>query len=555
MEEINLTEEQRIVDEVLRMKALDLHVSNFKVIRDYLHVPVSPEDDQLSKWMFTYADSNYAKAKNGGITPRSIKSLPAKNGHAKFFRQELDVQPRKLTLTEPLHVSTPKLIEVQITNQHPKSELTVHDVLSSTPEVSVVAENATLPVKLQPKEVLKIKLVIVPFNLGEFDPLIYILTQQRILVYPLIGGQVQPSRFGVSPILYDQVHCEEELSHSLQIANPHHKQIFVEEFYLTSNKFKAEFKKVAPTAKPSKPQLNFIIEPNSNRTFCKITYKAEETPVIEETFIVIRFSTGEFLRIPMIVRTVNDLLSLQPRLADFGLIQLHQKPMKMQLSAKVHTRKVKAILDYYLPLDQPNLDFKMKEPPKDLEGLRKSRDGQRQKPHAVNDDSPYVSVPIGTVYLNPLEPRFIATSIKVKIQTVEDFHVDEAEAGDGDKTKGEYYMFVEIPIIGSVVNHTKLFSAIEFTPEQNRNQSLPLPLVILDSSDHVRVPVEHAKLPMKVMSQLLVKNNLSRKITVSKIIDPSQTLSSLHPLPEYQFMSFEQPSSMSKLLIKSSRVQ
>lgn len=40
--------------------------------------------------------------------------------------------------------------------------------------------------------------------------------------------------------------------------------------------------------------------------------------------------------------------------------------MKMKLSARINLNKVAKIFDYFLPLDQPNLDFRLLKPPGDL---------------------------------------------------------------------------------------------------------------------------------------------------------------------------------------------
>ena len=49
-------------------------------------------------------------------------------------------------------------------------------------------------------------------------------------------------------------------------------------------------------------------------------FKANGTPAIEETLIAMRFSTGDFLRIPLYVRTENVIFKTEPEIVDFGLV-------------------------------------------------------------------------------------------------------------------------------------------------------------------------------------------------------------------------------------------
>ena len=86
-------------------------------------------------------------------------------------------------------------------------------------------------------------------------------------------------------------------------------------------------------------------------------------------------------------------------------------------------------MDYFLPLDQPNLDFLIEAPPEEF----------------VADKKSSVSIVVGTVFLNPIKPAMIVSSIKVQIIRADDLQFE----------------FVDIPIIASVVNHTQLFSVVD----------------------------------------------------------------------------------------------
>ena len=43
-------------------------------------------------------------------------------------------------------------------------------------------------------------------------------------------------------------------------------------------------------------------------------------------------------------------------------------------------------------------------------------------------------------------------------------------------------IYIELPIIGSVVNHTQMFSAIDLQPEERINSSDPMPLYMMNLS-------------------------------------------------------------------------
>jgi hypothetical protein len=86
-------------------------------------------------------------------------------------------------------------------------------------------------------------------------------------------------------------------------------------------------------------------------------------------------------------------------------------------------------VDYFLPLDQPNLDFLIEAPLEEFFADKKSS----------------VSIVVGTVFLNPIKPAMIVSSIKVQIIRADDLQFE----------------FVDIPIIASVVNHTQLFSVVD----------------------------------------------------------------------------------------------
>ena len=108
----------------------------------------------------------------------------------------------------------------------------------------------------------------------------------------------------------------------------------------------------------------------------------------------------------------------------------------------------------------------------------------------------------------------------MEIQLKEDkqFKVNEQKDEPGHLPKET--MFVEIPIIGSVVNHTTMFSAIELSGEQSANGLQPLPLYLLDTTEKVQMLPGQTKKEVQIMPNLMLKNNLLSPIVVSKVIFP-----------------------------------
>lgn len=51
-----------------------------------------------------------------------------------------------------------------------------------------------------------------------------------------------------------------------------------------------------------------------------INYKPLGTIDLVETVIVMKFSTGDFLRVPMYIRQTGQLFETTPSIVDFGLI-------------------------------------------------------------------------------------------------------------------------------------------------------------------------------------------------------------------------------------------
>lgn len=195
------------------------------------------------------------------------------------------------------------------------------DVLTSSPEIEVFIEDGgSLPRNVSQSNPLKVNVMVTPLNTGRFDGLLMIVFESRVYVISIESSHVYPNKFGLRPIIYDRVMHRQEVSHPFVIANPFSHKIYIEEFYFTNSKFKADFKKNGGSQPTKNNPVNIIIEANSNRTLCNILFKNKYPPSIEESLITVKFSTGELIRVPFLVHTVNTIFETFPSIVDFGLV-------------------------------------------------------------------------------------------------------------------------------------------------------------------------------------------------------------------------------------------
>ena len=136
---------------------------------------------------------------------------------------------------------------------------------------------------------------------------------------------------------------------------------------------------------------------------------------------------------------------------------------------------------------------------------------------------------MGQVILNPVRARFISTSIKVELELKEPQNDQDSILLKGEKISKELFnrqmpnhrnktIFIEIPIIGSIVNHTSLFSPIEFTELERSNSSAPLPLHAFDLKSLGDQASEYSQ-----SSNLLIRNPFTVPIAIHKIVDNIST--------------------------------
>ena len=67
--------------------------------------------------------------------------------------------------------------------------------------------------------------------------------------------------------------------------------------------------------------------------------------------------------------------------------------MRIQIFARMHPNDIKTIVDYHLPTDQLNLDFKLYDPPQLVQGTTKdskaSERAKRQRNLHIDDNGYY----------------------------------------------------------------------------------------------------------------------------------------------------------------------
>ena len=141
---------------------------------------------------------------------------------------------------------TPAMERIRLTNEKERGEgnIIVKDVLTSSPDVQIYLEDdLAFPLKIKPKRTVDILVGINAEQVGRFDALIYILFEESVVVTSL-KAVAHPNKFGIEPIYYPGVLDQEEIVHSLQIANPYtSRQLRLETFYLTNSRFRADFKR------------------------------------------------------------------------------------------------------------------------------------------------------------------------------------------------------------------------------------------------------------------------------------------------------------------------
>jgi len=78
--------------------------------------------------------------------------------------------------------------------------------------------------------------------------------------------------------------------------------------------------------------------------------------------LVLKFKHGDYVRVPIYLKSETSLFATTPEVVDFGLIQLNQQPLVIPIKATFSIKNIRRVVDYILPVDEPNLDFRMLDP-------------------------------------------------------------------------------------------------------------------------------------------------------------------------------------------------
>ena len=92
--EIELTEKERQIEKLFEAKAISHNKNTWNFIKHYFQDKLGNTADNknhLQKMFFTYDDPNTIEDLTNGIMPKNIKKLSSKNGHYKFFTQNVNI--------------------------------------------------------------------------------------------------------------------------------------------------------------------------------------------------------------------------------------------------------------------------------------------------------------------------------------------------------------------------------------------------------------------------------------------------------------------------------
>lgn len=190
-------------------------------------------------------------------------------------------------------------------------------------------------------------------------------------------------------------------------------------------------------------------------------------------------------------------------------------------------------MDYLLPVDEVNLDFKMFDPielGRDIKKQRKASERQRRQRKPCPDEEGFTSFLAGQVVLDPVQAQFVSTSIQMEVELrekksqndlvwLEEKWVNKADIFGQIPSRNNRTLLIEIPIIASVVNHTELFSAVLLDEKEHANRSEPLPLYALDLRTNFNEPNISSLI---LYPDLHLKNNLAKPITLHNVLYKQQ---------------------------------
>lgn len=102
VEEIEYGEQQRVMDSILDLKAVQQHMDNFEYFKNHFVEKQVSEPAHMSKLFFTNGDPEKIKQMTQGILPKSVHELPPRSAHHAFFHSQVDIQTQMLNSVQRL---------------------------------------------------------------------------------------------------------------------------------------------------------------------------------------------------------------------------------------------------------------------------------------------------------------------------------------------------------------------------------------------------------------------------------------------------------------------
>lgn len=145
VEEITLSESNRVLRKIISMRALHLHKANYDKLCKYFertHPGVCDNITAFSEVFYTYEEPGHIKKLTQGIEPRQIGDLETSGKDHAFFEDSVEISPRRLMVREPINLLTPYVDTIRVKNERARgnTNIVITDVLTSSPEVDAQVE-------------------------------------------------------------------------------------------------------------------------------------------------------------------------------------------------------------------------------------------------------------------------------------------------------------------------------------------------------------------------------------------------------------------------------
>jgi hypothetical protein len=168
------------------------------------------------------------------MRPNQIQKLKPQSSVYRFFTQEVEFNPQKVTFNECQQL-IPKFEILKITNKHRNKVLEIKTMIASTPEITFyLPENKkNFPLRIRPQESVDIKVALIAETLGLFEAVIHVLVDEWVYVSTL-NAYVIANDYEIAPFHVTDVLVNDTFVMPLYITNPSATDtMIVEEMYST----------------------------------------------------------------------------------------------------------------------------------------------------------------------------------------------------------------------------------------------------------------------------------------------------------------------------------